>query len=70
MRNPYEVLRQKEMDLARLRQEVEVLQFVAPLLGERSDPLGDPPEFLGSAAPPRNRWPLEVEELPEESAEL
>jgi hypothetical protein len=54
MRNLLEVLREKETDLARVRQEVEALRFVAPLLFDRSDQLR--PE-----TPPPNRWPLEVD---------
>jgi hypothetical protein len=63
MKDIYEVLREKEMDLARLRVEVEALRFVAPLLADRS---GEPSD---EAAVPRadlawtptlerNRWPL------------
>ncbi|MGO9649754.1 hypothetical protein SBA7_1180012 [Candidatus Sulfotelmatobacter sp. SbA7] len=64
MRNLHEVLRQKEMDLARVRQEVEALRFVAPLLFERDDQFRHPPELLSSEMPPKNRWPLEVDEPP------
>jgi hypothetical protein len=32
MRNAYDVLKQKEADLARVRQEVESLRIAAPLL--------------------------------------
>jgi len=35
MKNIYEVLRNKEMDLARLRIEVDALRFVAPLLADQ-----------------------------------
>jgi hypothetical protein len=34
MKDPYEVLRQKEADLARLRHEIESLQLVASLLSD------------------------------------
>ena len=34
MKNVYEVLRQKEMELSRLEKEVEALRLVAPLLSE------------------------------------
>jgi hypothetical protein len=34
MKNPMEVLRQKEQDLERVKQEVEALRIVARLLGE------------------------------------
>ena len=38
MKNVYEVLRQKEMELARLEKEVEALRLVAPLLSEEKEP--------------------------------
>jgi hypothetical protein len=34
MRNVYEVLRQKELELARLEKEVEALRVAAPLLSD------------------------------------
>ena len=34
MRDAYDVLKQKEADLARVRREVESLRIVAPLLGD------------------------------------
>jgi hypothetical protein len=34
MRNVYEVLRQKELELTRLEKEVEALRVVAPLLSD------------------------------------
>jgi len=37
MKNVYEVLRQKEMELARLEKEVEALRLVAPLLSEENN---------------------------------
>jgi hypothetical protein len=40
----YEILREKEMDYARLRKEVEALRIVAPLL----DPEGEPVQGDGS----------------------
>lgn len=41
MKNVYEVLRQKEMELTRLEKEVEALRLVAPLLSEEKESLGD-----------------------------
>jgi hypothetical protein len=70
MRSLLEVLREKEMDLARVRQEVDVLRFVAPLLFERDDQFMDPGEVLRPEPPPRNRWPLEIDELPQGSPGL
>jgi hypothetical protein len=42
MKNVYEVLRQKELELARLEKEVEALRVAAPLLSEdKMDSLSD-----------------------------
>jgi len=37
MKDIYQVLRQKELDLERLRQEIEALRFVTPLLSEDTE---------------------------------
>ncbi len=37
MKNIYEVLRQKELDLARLEKEVEALRLAAPLLADEKE---------------------------------
>jgi len=39
MKNVYEVLRQKELELARLEKEVEALRVAAPLLSDEKEPL-------------------------------
>ena len=39
MKNVYEVLRQKELELARLEKEVEALRVAAPLLSEDKESL-------------------------------
>ena len=49
MKNVYEVLRQKEMELTRLEQEVEALRLVAPLLSEEKEILTDMPKPLAAA---------------------
>ncbi|HEY1658031.1 MAG TPA: hypothetical protein VGG14_06775 [Candidatus Sulfotelmatobacter sp.] len=41
MKNVYEVLRQKEMELTRLEKEVEALRLVAPLLSEEKEVSSD-----------------------------
>ena len=41
MKNVYEVLRQKEMELTRLEKEVEALRLVAPLLSEEKETVLD-----------------------------
>jgi hypothetical protein len=66
MKNVYEVLRQKEMDLTRVRQEVEALRYVAPLLSEqREDQPQTPEPSLGGG--PRK---LMVAEVPASPVEL
>lgn len=39
MRNIHDVLQQKESDLERVRQEVEALRVVAPLLAGKAEPV-------------------------------
>ena len=43
MKNVYEVLRQKELELARLEKEVEALRVAAPLLSDDKE-LADAPK--------------------------
>jgi len=69
MKNIFEVLREKEMRLARLRTEVDALRFVAPLL---TDPIADQspdhsddqsaqhPDLAWAPVLQRNKWPLKV----------
>ena len=47
MKNVYEVLRQKEMELARLEKEVEALRLVAPLLSEENNKEASDPAKTG-----------------------
>ena len=44
MKNVYEVLRQKELELARLEKEVEALRVAAPLLSDEGKDLLDVPK--------------------------
>jgi hypothetical protein len=60
MKNIYEVLREKEMDLARLRTEVDALRFVVPLLTDRGEDQSVRQPGLSWAALRRNKWPLKV----------
>ena len=64
MKNIYEVLREKEMELARLRNEVDALRFVAPLLADRSGEPNDDsrarPDLAWSPVLERNKWPLKM----------
>ena len=48
MKNPYEVLKQKEADMGRIQKEIEALNLVIPLLAEDADWIEDglaPPRF-------------------------
>lgn len=49
MKNVYEVLRQKEMELTRLEKEVEALRLVAPLLSEEKESVGEVKSSLPTA---------------------
>jgi hypothetical protein len=63
MKNIYEVLREKEMDLARLRTEVDALRFVVPLLADRiaeADDVVRQPDIAWTPALQKNKWPLKV----------
>jgi len=59
MRNAYEVLREKELSLARLRREVEALRYVIPLLADNNSGIEvtEPSHPVHS----RNRWPLQLD---------
>jgi hypothetical protein len=49
MKDPYEILRLKEIELAKVKDEVEALGIVAPLLSDEAD--------LGSdSMTPSTRW--------------
>ena len=50
MKNVYEVLRQKEMELTRLEKEVEALRLVAPLLSEEKESVAEIPKSVLPAA--------------------
>ena len=62
MKDPYEVMRQKERELTVVRQQVAALHLVAPLLADESDEsegaaalLKQTAETTKNAAP--KRWP-------------
>ena len=44
MKNVYEVLRQKELELTRLEKEVEALRVAAPLLSDEKEQLAEAPK--------------------------
>ena len=50
MKNVYEVLRQKELELARLEKEVEALRVAAPLLSDEKESVSDSPKPSLTAA--------------------
>ena len=41
MKDPFEVLRMKEQDILRVKQEIEALRITAELLGEEPASVGD-----------------------------
>ena len=57
MKNVYEVLRQKELELTRLEKEVEALRVAAPLLSDEKESgissmeLGNKPTLATTVAP-------------------
>jgi hypothetical protein len=50
MKNVYEVLRQKELELSRLEKEVEALRVAAPLLSEDKEASNDKPTLTTATA--------------------
>jgi len=65
MKNVYEVLRTKEIDLARLRDEVDALRIVAPLLADHVAEAVEVerkarPDLVWAPALEKNKWPLKV----------
>jgi hypothetical protein len=52
MKNVYEVLRQKELELTRLEKEVEALRVAAPLLSEEKESLSETPKPSLTSTPP------------------
>ena len=53
MKNVYEVLRQKELELTRLEKEVEALRVAAPLLSEEKEQLAEAPKPSLTASGPQ-----------------
>lgn len=58
MKNVYEVLRQKELELARLEKEVEALRVAAPLLSDEKEPLAEAPK--PTLAPTAPQQPIRI----------
>ena len=59
MKNVYEILRSKEMDIARLRGEIQALRGVIPLLEDDVTPDIAAREHP-SLSSQQNRWPLDL----------
>ena len=53
MKNVYEVLRQKELELSRLEKEVEALRVAAPLLSEDKEAGNDNKPTLATSTAPQ-----------------
>ena len=61
MKNVYEVLRQKELELARLEKEVEALRVAAPLLSDDKDVVSDTVAKPAIATPvPAPQQPIRI----------
>lgn len=59
MKNVYEVLRQKELELTRLEKEVEALRIAAPLLSEEmKESMSEPPK--PTLTPPAPQQPIRI----------
>ena len=57
MKDVYEVLRQKELELARLAAEVETLRVAAPLLSDNKE-VGNDSQPISAISAARSRPPL------------
>ncbi len=57
MKNVYEVLRQKELELSRLEKEVEALRVAAPLLSEDKESGSDKPTLTST---PTAQQPIRI----------
>ena len=55
MRDIYQILREKEQAILRVRKELEALRLCLPLLAEGEETAG------AAASVPANRWPAETE---------
>ncbi len=55
MKNVYEVLRQKELELARLEKEVEALRVAAPLLSEEKESVAEVSKPALASVPPQQQ---------------
>jgi len=60
MKNVYEVLRQKELELARLEKEVEALRVAAPLLSDDKELLAEATNNKPTLASPAPQQPIRI----------
>ena len=60
MKNLNEVLRSKELDIARIRAEIQALRGVIPLLEDEVSPAFEQQRRPSSLSPEPNRWPLDL----------
>jgi hypothetical protein len=60
MKNVYEVLRQKELELTRLEKEVEALRVSAPLLSDEKEMIAEAPMPKPSLAAPVPQQPVRI----------
>ncbi len=51
MKNIYDVMRQKELEIERLKKEIEALRVVAPMLEEK-----EPAREIAASAPPAKTY--------------
>lgn len=65
MKNVYEVLRQKELELARLEKEVEALRVAAPLLSDDKEMSSDTPAAKPTLATAANASPQQPIRIPQ-----
>ena len=59
MKNIYDVMRQKELELERLKKEIEALRMVAPLLEEK-----EPAREIASSSPAKTYSPTQQSSEP------
>jgi hypothetical protein len=60
MKNVYEVLRQKELELARLEKEVEALRIAAPLLSEDKEVVAEAVNSKPTLATAGSQQPIRI----------
>jgi hypothetical protein len=66
MKDVYQILREKELDVMRVRQEVEALRFAIPLLAEGPDSTNIAAAVPSPPSGRVNMWPLHIETTPQD----